>query len=130
MKRKKPVPTGLREKVPRREEKKLISSWFSFRFLIPLLLLLAGIVWYGFFAIHTNEVSGSDDREYASIARNIVNGKGIVRDSVYPIDINFFEKLPVPEFMHPPGYPLILAVFFKLFGVSDFAALLPSYHIG
>ena len=88
---------------------------------------MAGIVWYGFFAIHTNEISGSDDREYASIARNIVNGKGIARNFVYPIDINFFTKLPVPEFMHPPGYPLVLAGFFKLLGVSDIAAVLPSY---
>ncbi len=127
MKRKKSVPTGPKKKVARREEKRLIPSGISFKLLIPLLLLLAGIVWYGFFAIHTNEISGSDDREYASIARNIVNGKGITRNFVYPIDINFFEKLPVPEFMHPPGYPLILAGFFKLFGVCDIAAVLPSY---
>jgi 4-amino-4-deoxy-L-arabinose transferase-like glycosyltransferase len=43
------------------------------------------------------------------------------------VDINFFEKLPVPEFMHPPGYPLILSGFFGLFGISEFVALLPSY---
>ena len=127
MERKKSIPVGLKKEAAHREEKKLIPSWISFRLLILLLLLLAGIVWYGFFAIHTNEISGSDDREYASIARNIVNGKGIVRNFVYPVDINFFEKLPVPEFMHPPGYPLILAGFFKLFGISDIAAVLPSY---
>jgi 4-amino-4-deoxy-L-arabinose transferase-like glycosyltransferase len=127
MKQKKSIPVGLKKEAAHGEEKKLIPSWISFRLLILLLLLLAGIVWYGFFAIHTNEISGSDDREYASIARNIVNGKGIVRNFVYPVDINFFEKLPVPEFMHPPGYPLILAGFFKLFGISDIAAVLPSY---
>jgi 4-amino-4-deoxy-L-arabinose transferase-like glycosyltransferase len=127
MKRKKSTSLNAKKETAHREEKKLIPSWISLRLLILLLLLLAGIVWYGFFAIHTNEISGSDDREYASIARNIVNGKGIVRNFVYPIDINFFEKLPVPEFMHPPGYPLILAGFFKLFGISDIAAVLPSY---
>jgi 4-amino-4-deoxy-L-arabinose transferase-like glycosyltransferase len=127
MKRKKSIPVGLKKEAGHREEKKLIPSWISFRLLILLLLLLAGIVWYGFFAIHTYEISGSDDREYASIARNIVNGKGIVRNFINPVDINFFEKLPVPEFMHPPGYPLILAGFFKLFGISDIAAVLPSY---
>lgn len=126
MKRKKSIPVGLKKEVAHRDEKKLISSWISFRLLILLLLLLAGIIWYGFFAIHTYEISGSDDREYASIARNIVNGKGIVRNFIYPVDINFFGKLPVPEFMHPPGYPLILAGFFKLFGISDIAAILPS----
>lgn len=127
MKRKKSIPTGPKKEVAHREEKKLISSWISFRLLVLFLVLLAGIVWFGFYVTHTKEIPGSDDREYASIARNIVNGKGIVRNFIYPVDINFFEKLPVPEFMHPPGYPLILAGFFKLFGISNVAALLPSY---
>jgi 4-amino-4-deoxy-L-arabinose transferase-like glycosyltransferase len=102
-------------------------SIMSSKWLIILILLSAVVIWYGFYATHTREVAGSDDREYASIARNIVNGKGIVRNLAYPVDINFFDKLPIPEFMHPPGYPLILAGFFKLFGISDFAALLPSH---
>ncbi len=127
MKRKKSTSFNAKKGTTRQEEKKLIPSWVSARVFLICLLLLAVIVWFGFYAIHTNEISGSDDREYASIARNIVNGKGIVRNFIYPVDINFFEKLPVPEFMHPPGYPLILAGFFKLFGISDTAALLPSY---
>ena len=98
------------------------SGWFFI-----LILLLAGMVWFGFYATHTKEIPGSDDREYASIARNIVGGKGVVRNFIYPADIHFFKKLPVPEFVHPPGYPLILAGFFKLFGISNFIALLPSY---
>ena len=80
---------------------------------------MAAIIWYGYYSAHTTGVLGSDDREYASIARNIVQGKGVVRNFVYPIDIQFFKKLPIPEFMHPPGYPLLLAGFFKLFGISD-----------
>jgi 4-amino-4-deoxy-L-arabinose transferase-like glycosyltransferase len=110
-----------------REARGWLLSALSSKWLILFILLLAGIVWFAFYTTHTKEVAGSDDREYASIARNIVNGKGIVRNFVYPVDINFFEKLPVPEFVHPPGYPLILAGFFKLFGISDFVALLPSY---
>lgn len=98
------------------------SKWF-----ILILLLLAVVVWYGFYSTHTKEIAGSDDREFASIARNIANGKGIVKNLVFPVDVNFFERLPIPEFFHPPGYPLIIAGFFKLFGISDFVALLPSY---
>ena len=98
------------------------SKWFIF-----LLLLLAGIVWYGFYTTHTKEIAGSDDREYVSVARNIAVGKGIIKNFIYPIDVNFFKKVPVPEFFHPPGYPLIIAGFFKLLGISDFSALLPSY---
>lgn len=127
MKRKKSIPVSLKKETTHQEEKKLFPSWISLRLLIIFLLLLAGIVWFGFYATHTKEIVGSDDRGYAEIARNIVNGKGIARNFAYPLDINFFEKLPIPEFMHPPGYPLILAGFFKLFGISDFVALLPSY---
>ncbi len=127
MGRKKNFQVKANEKVSHQEEGKRIFSLFSPRWHIIFLLLLAGLVWGGFFAIHTNEIAGSDDREYASIARNIVNGKGVVRNFIYPVDINFFEKLPVPDFVHPPGYPLILAGFFKLFGISDFIALIPSY---
>ena len=110
-----------------KESKRWAFVVISSRWFFILILLLAGIVWYCYYATHTKEIPDSDDREYASIARNIVNGKGIVRNSIYPADINFFKKLPVPEFVHPPGYPLIIAGFFKLFGISDFVALLPSY---
>jgi len=113
------------ENVPK-EIRGWIFSLLSSKWFIVLILVLAGIIWYGFYATHTKEITGSDDREYASIARNVVHGKGIVRNFVYPVEINFFEKLPIPEFVHPPGYPLIIAGFFRLFGVSDFVALLPS----
>jgi 4-amino-4-deoxy-L-arabinose transferase-like glycosyltransferase len=127
MKRRKSTPFRPKEETIHDEEKRLIPSWVSARVLLICLLLLAGIVWFAFYVTHTKEIAGSDDREYASIARNIVKGKGITRNFAYPLDINFFEKLPIPEFMHPPGYPLILAGFFKLFGISDFVGLLPSY---
>jgi len=118
---------GLQKESSQKEKKGWIFSMISSKLIIIVVLLLAGAVWYGFYATHTKEISGSDDREYTSIARNIVKGKGIVRNVIYPVDINFFEKLPVPEFLHPPGYPMIIAGFFRLFGVSDFGALLPSY---
>ena len=124
--KKTPVVDSEKRRAPR-ESKGWISMVISSRWFFILILLLAGIVWYGFYATHTKEIPGSDDREYASIARNIVDGRGIVRNFIYPADINFFEKLPVPEFVHPPGYPLVLAGFFKLFGVNDFVALFPSY---
>lgn len=127
MKRKKSVPVIPKKETAQQLKRESIPPWMSFKLIIVLLLLLAGVIWLGFYATHTKEISGSDDREYASIARNIVNGKGIVRNFVYPLDINFFEKLPVPEFMHPPGYPLLLAGFFKVLGTSNFAGLLPSY---
>ncbi len=113
--------------LPHEERRESQLSVLSSKWLIVFILLLAGVVWFGFYATHTKEIAGSDDREYLSIARNILNGKGIARNFIYPVDINFFGKLPVPEFMHPPGYPLVIAGFLRLFGISDGVALLPSY---
>ena len=115
----------------KKDEQKGTARWLfstmSSRLFIVAILLLAGIIWYGFYSTHTKAIEGSDDRGYAEIARNISRGKGIVRNFAYPVDINFFNKLPIPDFFHPPGYPVIMAGFFKLFGISDFVALLPSY---
>ncbi len=115
------------EKASCRGESKLFFSKIPIPIIYAALLLLMVIVWYGFYTTHTKGITGSDDREYVSIARYIVNGQGIVKDSIMPLEINFYKKIPIPEFMHPPGYPLIIAGFFKLFGVSDSVALLPSH---
>ena len=123
---KKGAPAPL-DREPRQAEKRgWVNTGLSSRGLISLLLLLAGIIWTGYYSVHATGILGSDDREYASIARNIADGKGVVRNLVCPIDLQFFERLPIPEFIHPPGYPVIIAGFFKLFGISDGAALLPS----
>jgi 4-amino-4-deoxy-L-arabinose transferase-like glycosyltransferase len=124
--RKSPVIDSKRDVAPK-ENKGWIFLLLSSKWFVLLVLLLAGIVWYGFYTMHTKEIVGSDDREYVSIARNIFSGRGIVRNFIVPLELNFFGKIPVPEFFHPPGYPLIIAGFFKLFGISDFSALLPSY---
>jgi 4-amino-4-deoxy-L-arabinose transferase-like glycosyltransferase len=126
MKRKK-TATQLAMEATQQEKDGRRTSLMSSKWFVILLLLLAGIVWYGFYNAHTKEIAGSDDRDYAAIARNIAHGKGIVRSFAYPLDINFFDKLPIPDFFRPPGYAVIIAGFFKLFGISDFVALLPSY---
>jgi len=117
MKRKKSVPTGPKKEVAHREEKKLISSWISFRLLVLFLVLLAGIVWFGFYVTIQRD-SRLDDREYASIARNIVNGKGIVRNFIYPVDINFFEKIACSGVHASTWISLDPRWIFKLFGIS------------
>ena len=103
------------------------SGCFDSAWMYLAVFLLAAIVFLGFWSTRTNGIEGSDDREYASIARNIAAGKGIVKQFVYPVDVNVFNRLPAPEFLHAVGYPLLIAGFFKVFGVSDSVALFPSY---
>ncbi len=122
-----PSPTALQRERSQVKERGWVDVVLTSRGLIVLFLLLAAVLWYGYYSVHIPGVLGSDDREYASIGRNIVQGKGVVRNFVFPIEVQSFGHLPMPEFIHPPGYPLILAGFYKLFGVSEAAALLPSY---
>ena len=49
-----------------------------FEMVCPVVLLFAGVIWYGFYSTYTKVIPGSDDRGYAEIARNIAHGKGIV----------------------------------------------------
>jgi 4-amino-4-deoxy-L-arabinose transferase-like glycosyltransferase len=127
MKQNKTIPANFKEESFPHKENKLAFPKIPISLLMVFLFLAAVIVWFSFYATHTKGVTGSDDREYVSIARNIVDGKGIVRDFIYPLEINIFKKLPIPDFMHPPGYPVIIAGFFKLFWISDSVALLPSH---
>ena len=62
MKRKKSIPVSPKKEPVPQVKQEFIPSWVSFKLLIILLLLLAGIVWFGFYATHTKEISGSDDR--------------------------------------------------------------------
>ena len=53
--------------------------------------------------------------EYKAHAQELVNGdlKGFVRGPNPPSDANVIK--------HPPGYPLLMAAVYKVFGDSDFA---------
>jgi len=101
MKRKKTVATKLPKEVPQQEKIEWKISLMSSKWFVILLLLLAGIIRHGFYNAHTKEIAGSDDRDYTRVARNIAHGKGIVRNFTYPLDINFFDKLTIPDFFHP-----------------------------
>lgn len=77
-KRKKTVATELPKEVIEKEKSEWEISLISSKWFVILVLLLAGIIWYGFYSTHTKVIAGSDDRGHAEIARNIAHGKGIV----------------------------------------------------
>jgi 4-amino-4-deoxy-L-arabinose transferase-like glycosyltransferase len=87
---------------------------------------LAALLLAVYAAGHYQGVSGSDDLEYASIARNVLRGQGVTTQHLYPVDLALWGRVPHPEIAHPPGLPLLIAGSFMIFGVNDAAAVAPS----
>ena len=78
----------------------------------PLLLGLALRIW---FVAHAGRVDG-DGLLYGDIARNWL------QHSIYGFSADF--GLPHPTLIRLPGYPLFLAICFRLFGVEHYTAVM------
>src|SRR5262249_42695166 len=65
----------------------------------------------------------SDSYEYAQVARNVAEGRGISTDAVVVREMARLgtTDLPAPYFMHDPGTPLVFASLFKVVGASNAA---------
>jgi 4-amino-4-deoxy-L-arabinose transferase-like glycosyltransferase len=71
------------------------------------------------YSLHFHGFTHNDSYDYAQLARNIYEGKGYSTSVLRPLVYQFYQTLPQPEITRVPGYPYLLALFFKLFGPSD-----------
>ncbi len=74
-------------------------------------------------------ITFSDSAKFADIARNLVNGLGYGNSFSF-WSSNIFEFIKSEVFLSPwtpPVIPLSIAVFFKIFGVTDFAVVATSF---
>jgi len=85
-------------------------------------MVATSLVWIFNYRLHFNGFFWNDSHDYNQIARNIYEGKGFVTSTLRPQSFVFFKTIPHPEMYRLPIYPYILAGFFKLYGVNDFAA--------
>jgi hypothetical protein len=67
-----------------------------------------------------------DGNDYAGLARSIVKGEGFTLGHVYPLALSFDSRIPQPDNIWAPGYPLYLALWFKIFGAGDRVAVFAS----
>lgn len=89
---------------------------------LAILLLLTAIILGIVYKTSSQEFSfRGDGADYASIARNLVRGKGLHSDLIYPLSLTFpfLRQLPQPLVHRSPLYPIVLAGFFSLTSVSD-----------
>lgn len=96
--------------------------------LVVFLLILVGvIVWFFYWKLLLPPfLIFSDAAKFADIARSLILGRG------YGMNFTFFGA-EMPEMVDglfmaglPPLYPLTTAVFFKIFGMTDFSVILTS----
>ena len=71
------------------------------------------------------QISHSDEIEYALTARNIAF-KGEISSNLY-ITESIIKNGGFDRPLHMPGFSTLVAVFFKIFGVNDYIALLPNF---
>src|SRR5580693_3969552 len=80
-----------------------------------VLALAAGVLLRVWFVTHTARISG-DTLLYGNIARNWME-RGVYSFTQPP-------AVPVPTLIRLPGYPLFLAICFRLFGLEHYGAVM------
>lgn len=91
-----------------------IMRWARRRRDLLVVLSVALVARVAYWVLITPDYSPvSDDAQYVDLARNIINGRGYA--------MTFPELELHPTAFRPPGYPSLLAVVFRIFGV-DIAA--------
>ncbi len=100
--------------------------WWSDAVKLAALLAFAAAVLWLWGSHNYRGLCYADDIEYASIARNVARGQGVTSQFLNPFELQQWGAVRHPSFLHAPGEPLLIAAFFRVFGVSDFAAVLPS----
>jgi 4-amino-4-deoxy-L-arabinose transferase-like glycosyltransferase len=92
-----------------------------------IIILILLVFSAGYCAYYFGGYDGSSDgSDYASLARNIANGKGFSLENVTPLGLFFNSQIPQPNNIHAPVYALYLSLWFWIFGASDFIALCAS----
>jgi len=65
----------------------------------------------------------SDGNDYAGLARSVIRGEGFQLGHLYPLALSFNDSIPQPNNMWAPGYPVFLALWFMILGMSDTTVL-------
>ena len=92
---------------------------------ILILLGIALLVWLVYFNVNFVGLTAPDAQYYASIARNILSGS-YEADLTNPCNFSYLGKNIFVPHINPPLFPYLLALIFKLGGVSDQVAAFGS----
>ena len=86
-----------------------------------LLLLVAAfalVYWHTFYKVTFHGLFINDAWDYASMARNIALGRGVLSEYLTPLGLAHLG-VPQPDLWRAPLWPVLLAVFQRIFGFKD-----------
>ena len=93
------------------------------RWLVPLAVVLLAVIAAGVFAYPRQWTRGflvNEEMYFATLARNVAEGRGYVTYAIGPFIADEVEELPVPELTRPPGFATVYALVLVL-GFADVA---------
>lgn len=91
---------------------------------VPLLIFGAALVfWLAYYRSAFGGLYINDAQDYASIARNIALGRGVISQYITPLGLAH-HGVPQPDLWRAPLWPLVLAGFQRIFGFTDRASAL------
>ena len=81
--------------------------------ILAIAVLSAAAVWYSFYSRTFVALSINDAMDYASIGKNVAEGRGFVSSYITPLGLAH-KGLPHPDLWRAPVWPAVLALFIKL----------------
>ena len=102
------------------------EKWYL---LIVISCSLLFFVVVSLFISNVQYVGGAEDAEHANLAQNLAAGKGFVSDGI-ALYFRPYAAVSHPGDAAAPLTPLLIALLFKIFGISAFVAKLPSLFAG
>ncbi|MGD0622086.1 MAG: glycosyltransferase family 39 protein [Thermacetogeniaceae bacterium] len=100
-----------------------LSDWLPGALLLVLVAAFALGYWHAFYKATFHGLFINDAWDYASMARNIALGRGVLSEYLTPLGLAHLG-VPQPDLWRAPLWPVLLAVFQKIFGFKDEASAL------
>lgn len=117
--RKKPprVISRTRAETKRRELESSIGNLSRLIGAVTVLLL----IYLVYFALHYHGLVSLEALDSAQMAESLALGRGFVTRAIEPVNLIYVDAdlHEYPALVRPPAYPLILSVFFRLFGSAS-----------
>jgi 4-amino-4-deoxy-L-arabinose transferase-like glycosyltransferase len=93
---------------------------------VIIVALIGVLIFTVYFAKNFDGLRYPDALRYAAIARNVVTGAGYIEPELWPVRLAYEERGPFYVNRARPFFPMVIAAFFGIFGISEEMAALSS----
>ncbi len=103
--------------------RKRLSDWLAGALLLLVVAAIALGYWHAFYKATFHGLFINDAWDYASMARNIALGRGVLSEYLTPLGLAHLG-VPQPDLWRAPLWPMLLTLPQKVFGFKDEASAL------